>query len=325
VVGADGYRGPQPEFFIPAPQREVPPAPGGLAIPDLITRRDISYLRAVARLEPGRSLAEVNGGLAVLAHRLAAQYPDTDKGRGFTAIPAAEQLVGGARVPLQLLLGAVILVLGVAAVNVANLLLVRALARRGEVGVRLALGAGRIRLARQFLVEGAVISALGTGLGLLLAHSTLATLVALSPSDIARLGDTRIDGLVLLFAAGLAVLTALAVSVAPVLDARRVSTLVQEASLRTRRRHPAQRVLLVGEIAMAAMLVIGAGLLIRSMGALQQVDVGIRSPQQLLTFGVALGGPLAEDQARQMAFYDRFLDRIARLPGERAEHVLLLR
>lgn len=318
VVGGDGYRGPQPELWVPAPLGEVPAAPGGLVVPDLVESRSIVYIRAVARLKPGRSPSEVNRSLATLAAQLAKQYPDTDKGLGFRVVPATEQLVGGARVPLQLLLGAVILVLGVACVNVANLLLVRALARRGEIGVRLALGAGRLRLARQFLVEGLVISTLGAGLGLLLAHSTLAALVALSPSDIARLGETRVDWVVFLVAAGIAVATALAVSVAPMLDAGRVSTLVQEASLRASRRHVTQRLLLVGEIAMAAMLVVGAGLLIRSLGALQQVDVGIRNPQQILTFGVAFGGNLADDSDRQLAFYAGLLDRIGRLPGVRS-------
>jgi putative ABC transport system permease protein len=314
-----GGAGPKPELWIPAPVREVPALAPGTNVERLTEQRDISYLVAVARMKPGRTVREVNAGLAVLARELAAQYPATDKKHGLRALAAMEHVAGDARTPLLLLLGAVSLVLVVACANVANLLLGRTLARRGEIAVRLALGAGRARLARQFLAEALVLSGMAAGLGVLLAHATLASLVAFSPADIARLGETRVDGVVLGFAVLLAIGTAAALAVVPVMDVRRMPALLHEASRRTSgRRRGGRTLLLIGEVAVAVMLVIGAGLLVRSFVALQRVNTGIFRPGQLLTFNLLIGAERAATPERQAPFYQEVLDRIRALPQVRA-------
>ncbi len=311
--------GPKPELWIPAPVREVPALTPGTNVDRVTERRDLSYLGAVGRMKPGRTVREVNAGLNVLARELAAQYPETDRKHGLRAVAAMEHVAGDARTPLLLLLGAVGMVLVVACANVANLLLGRTLARRGEIAVRLALGAGRARLARQFLVEALVLSGIAAGLGVLLAHATLASLVAFSPTDIARLAETRVDGSVLGFALLLGIGTAVALALVPVMDARRVPALLHEASRRTSgRRRGGRALLLVGEVAVAVMLVIGAGLLARSFVALQRVDTGIARPEQLLTFNLLIGAERASTPARQAPFYQEVLDRIRALPEVRA-------
>jgi putative ABC transport system permease protein len=314
-----GAGSPTPEVWIPAPLGEVPAVPAGSPVERLTESRDLYYLVSVARMKPGLGLPQVNAGLAVLARELAEQYSATDQKRGLRAIPALQQVAGDARTPLLLLLGAVGLVLAVACANVANLLLGRTLARRGEVAVRLAIGAGRARLARQFLVEALVLAGVATGLGALLAHAALASLIRLVPTDIPRLGEARVDGTVLAAAILIAIGTAAVLALVQVMDVRRVPASMHEASRRTSgRRRGGRAVLLVAEVAAAVTLVIGAGLLIRSLAALQRVDTGISRPDQLLTFNLAVGGGPASTPARIAQFYQEVLDRIRNLPQVRS-------
>jgi predicted permease len=316
VVASAPYHGPQPELWIPAPRMEVPPLPSGMGGERLTESRRVAYLRAVARMAPGRSLADVNAELNVLAAQLARQYPDTDKGPGLRAVPAIAQFAGDVRRPLLLLLGAVGMVLAIACANVANLLLGRTVARRGEIAIRLSLGAGWVRLTRQFLVEGLVLSSLAAVAGVLVGRWTLSSLVALSPIDIARLGDTRIDGAVLAFAVLAAIATGVVLALVPAIDSLRLPTLMHEASLRASRRSRSTRggALLVGEVAMAVTLVVGAGLLVRSLVELRRVDVGIDNPGQVLSFGLSIGGERARTPGQQEAFYRETLEKITSLP-----------
>ena len=310
--------GPKPELWVPAPVREVPALPTGTQVNRLAEQRDVSYIGAVARLAPGRGLREVNAGLAVLARELTAEHPDTDT-HGLRAVPAMRQVAGDARTPLLLLLGAVGMVLAVACANVANLLLGRMLARRGEMAVRLALGAGRTRLARQFLVEALVLSGIAAGLGVLLAQATLTSLIALSPADVPRLGETRIDAAVLGFAILLALGTAVVLAVVPVMDVGRSPATLGEASRRTSGRHGRGRtVLLVGEVAAAVLLVIGAGLLIRTFVGLQRVNTGISRPEEVLSFNLLIGAERASAPGKLAPFYQDVLDRVRGLPQVRA-------
>lgn len=320
VIAAGGtYRGPHPELWLAAPRREVPAIPVD-SPSDYAASRQLSYLRAVARLAPGVTEADVANELSVLSRRLAAEYPDSDRNRAFATIPAAQQISGAFRRPLLLLLGAVVLVLVIACANVANLVLGRTLARRGEIAVRMALGAGRRRLVRQFVTEGLLLTAVGAAGGVALAQFTLRALIALCPADIVRLDETRIDPLVMLFAVGLALATGMALGLVPIVQLRRnAATDLREAGRGASRGSARVRgLLVVGEVALAAMLVVGATLLVRSLVSLQSVDVGIDRPAGVLAFDLFLSGQKARHRPQQVAFYERALDAIRRLPGVRS-------
>jgi predicted permease len=315
----EGGAGPKPELWLPAPVGEIPAVPPGTPVDRLTEARDFYYFVSVARMKAGLGLEQVNAGLAVLARQLAAEHPDTDKARGLRAVPALRQVTADARTPLLLVLGAVVLVLAVACANVANLLLGRTFARRGEVAVRLAIGAGRGRLARQFLVEALVLAGLASSLGTAFAHSALASVVSLVPTDVPRLGETRVDGMVLAAAILTALAAASALALVPVLALRRIPTALHEASRRTSGRHRGGRTaLLIAEVAAAVTVVVGAGLLIRSFAALQRVDIGVDRPGELLTFNLVLREGRATTPARTAAFYAEVADRLRALPGVRA-------
>ena len=312
-----GARMPAPEIWLPAPIRDVP----ALATGDgsYVESRRMGYLRAVARLRPGVAADAVNTELATLARDLAARHPDTDGGRGLVAVPAMTQVTGEFRTPLLVLLGAVGLVLAIACVNVANLLLVRTAARHGEIAMRAALGAGRGRLARQFLVESLLLTALGAALGVVLAHWSLSALLALSPAEMVRLEDTRLDPIVLLFSAALGLATGAVLALVPLLQSRRMMTALTAAGRGATKRSRGLRggLLLVSEVAIAVALVLGATLLVRSFVALQQVAVGIDSPESVLTFDLFLNGGRDRTPAQQVATFERALERVAALPGVR--------
>ncbi len=314
-----GGAGPKPELWLPAPIGEIPAVPPGTPVDRLTELRDFYYFMSVARMKPGLSLDQVNAGLAVLAGQLAAEHPATDKARGLRAVPALRQVTADARTPLLLVLGAVFLVFAVACANVANLLLGRTLARRGEVAVRLAIGAGRGRLARQFLVEALVLAGVAAGLGTLLAHVGLASLVSLVPADIPRLSEARVDGLVLAAAILAALGAAATLALVPVLELRGIPAALHEASRRTSgRRRGGRTVLLIAEVAATVTVVVGAGLLIRSFAALQRVDIGVDRPEQLLTFNLALGEAQSATGTRMAQFYAELADRLRTVPGVRA-------
>jgi putative ABC transport system permease protein len=318
VSTGSSYRGPHPELWLPAPRREIPAL--AVTVPgDYAVSRDVSYLRAVARVAPGVSDAAVARDLDRISRQLETEHPASDKGRRLVTVSAAAQITGGFRRPLLVLLGAVGLVLVVACGNVANLLLARTLARRGEISLRMALGAGRRRLMRQFGTESLILTGLGAAAGVALAHLTLRTLILLCPADVVRLDDTRIDPLVLLFAVGLAVVTGLVLGLVPLLQLRRLDAgALREAGRRaTRSSERSRRVLVVSEVAVAVALVIGASLLVRSFLALRSVDVGIESPAQVLAFDIFLSGERARQRALQPAFYDRLLADIRRVSGVR--------
>ncbi|MGH7477308.1 MAG: ADOP family duplicated permease [Longimicrobiales bacterium] len=240
----------------------------------------------VARLEPGASAAAAQQELAAIALDLEQAYP-VNAARGVNLEPYADVVFGAARPALLVLLGAVALVLLVTCANVANLLLARAAVRTREVAVRRALGARSGRISRQFLVESAVLTALGAAAGLLLARWGLQVLLALAPADIPRLTEARLDARVLGFTAAVAALVSLAFGLIPVLQSRRLDLQgvlkaqpgrnVSEG--RTGRRFRAGVV--VAEIALAVALVIGAGLLLRSFWSLSSVDPGFATARVL--------------------------------------------
>jgi predicted permease len=254
-------------------------------------QRGAQWVGVIARLTPDVTLEQTNGAMAIVARRLSEQYPNTNKDRVMTAMRLHDRIVRGIRPALMILLGAVTLVLLVACVNVANLLLARANSRTREVAVRAAVGAGRARLIQQFLVESVVLGAAGAAAGLAVAYWAIRALVALGPSRIPRLGEVGVDWRVLMFVVTVAVATSVVFGLVPALAttgrsfARLISTagrgLVGEAGTRLR------RTLVVAEMALAVVLLVAAGLLMRSYQRISHVDPGF-SPDRVLTFAIGL-------------------------------------
>jgi putative ABC transport system permease protein len=281
-------------------------------------QRGAHYLAAVGRLRDGVSLEALSRRMTDTSQRLAALYPNKDKGWGSAATPLKERVVGKVRTALLVLLGAVALVVLVACANVANLLLARAAAREGTIAVQVALGAGRGRLVRQLLTESALLAALGGAAAFLFAIWGVAALVKLGPGDLPRLATVRADGTVLLFTAALAAATCLVFGLAPALRATRTD-LVEGMKSRERsgmsgRDGRLRASLVVSEIALTLTLLVGAGLLLKSFHLLVNVDPGFQTGNAL-SFDLSLSETKYPDGARQSAFYEQLLSRLATLPG----------
>jgi putative ABC transport system permease protein len=272
----------------------------------------------VGRLAPGVTLDAAGREVSGLARQLETEHPADNAKRGARLEPMRDAIVGDVRPALLVLFGAVGLVLLIVCVNVANLFLARATARAREVAVRTALGAGRGRLAQQFLTESVVVTAIGGGLGLLVAHWGSRALVAAAPRTIPRAGEIGIDGSVLLFLLALSVLTAVAFGVLPALQMSRAAP---SAALREggRGMHGAlarrglRQMLVVAEVALAVVLVAGAALLVKSFWKMQRVDPGF-VPDHMLAVQVQLppsryAGYADGDRVR--AFYAELRARLA--------------
>ena len=235
-----------------------------------------------------------------------------------TLTPLHEQVVGRVRLALLVLLGAVAFMLMIACANVANLLMARAVTRRKEIAIRAALGAGRGRLARQLMTESILLSALGGGLGLLLAWWGVEALIALAPDDLPRVREIAIDKWVLAFSTGASLLTGIIFGLAPALMVSRVD--FQEAlkeggkssaaSVGPRLRY----VLVVGEVALSLTLLIGAGLMIRSFVRLMAVHPGFTA-DNVLTVQIPLPRSKYSTPVQQSAFYQQVIERVETLEG----------
>ncbi|HEU4642166.1 MAG TPA: ABC transporter permease [Gemmatimonadaceae bacterium] len=293
------------------------------------------YLYLIGRLKPGVTLERARNELQTLLRQWAVTdgvSADAAPGQpGFVHTPNTTShrlryddlqtdMVGGVRTALWVLQAAVLLVLLIACANMANLMLMRAESRHRELALRAALGAGRGRLLRQFIVEGLVLSLAGAVTGVLLARWGLGALVAANAGSIPRASSVTLDGTVLLFTLALALATGAAFGLAPLLhmSAHSVGLALREAGTRTTtgsaRKH-VRRGLVVAEMALAMMLVVGAGLLLRSFWNLVNVDAGF-DRGQLTTFGLALPAE-SYDSARNAAFYGNLTRRLAALPGVR--------
>ncbi len=284
---------------------------------DKSVTRGEHYLRAVGRLSG--SLSEAHAQLKALAARLAKEYPDSNEGHGFQAGELQEQLVSASRPALYMLLAAVALVLLIACANVANLLLARAATRQRELAIRVALGASRGQLVRQLLTESVVLAALGGGLGVLLAFWGVDALVALAGRALPRAAEVSVDGGALLFTAALAITTGIVFGLAPALSATSVDP---DAALKDggggrvgegRRRSRLRATLVVGEVAVAVVLLAAAGLMIRSFWKLSAVDPGF-APEGALTFRVS-APPSLTSEAQVTQYFQELDARVAALPG----------
>src|ERR1022692_564606 len=277
------------------------------------------YLNGVGRLKAGATLASAQADLNAIAARAEQQFPDSNSGWDTKITSLQEAAVGKIRPALWTLTAAVGFVLLIACVNLANLLLSRSAARRREMGVRSSLGAGRGRLIRQLLTESVLLAGLGAAVGLAFAWAGTRMLVTLSPDILPRATEIALDGRALGFTAAIAVLTGILFGLAPAVHMAKTDLM---AALRDGgggnaigfRRNRLRSVLVVGEVALALVLLSGAGLLMRSFYRLQSMDLGF-DPHDVLTFRTNLPPARYKSDESQAAFYSRALERLRSMPG----------
>ena len=304
------------ELFVPAVKNDIPQL-GAQTNRDLSASRKTSFMRVVGRMKPGVSLAEAQSEMETIAARLAAQYPDSNAGAGVRLVPLQRFLTGDVRPSLLMLLSAVGLVLLIACANVANLFLARATARRKELAVRAALGAARARLVRQLLTESVLLSLAAGAVGLLFAVWGVQGLVNLMPNNLPRLNDLTIDTNVLLFAFVVSTTTGLAFGLIPALQVSRVDlteTLKEGAGKATGVQGRSTRALIVLEVAVSLVLLVGAGLLLKSFFLLQQVKPGF-DPDRLVALNVSLPATKYSTPEQKSRFFGQLLERVRAVPG----------
>jgi putative ABC transport system permease protein len=279
------------------------------------------FMPVIGRLRPGATVQQAGAEIRLFQAHVSALFPWTmpvSWNADVTVIELRNGMVADVRTRLLLLLGAVALVLLIACANVANLTLSRAATRQREMGIRAALGAGPRRIVRQLLTESVLLAGVGAVLGLALAAVGLRALKAALPADTPRLSDAHLDWHVVLFAVGLAFLTGLAFGLAPALQSSRfplsdaLNAVARGAVVSVSRRLRGS--LAVAEVALSVLLVIGAGLLIRSFWALSHVDTGFR-PQRVLTARITPNESFCNDARRCLALYRDLLERIRMSPG----------
>jgi putative ABC transport system permease protein len=287
--------------------------------------RSNRYFSVVGRINPDQTLESAQAELKTIASRLEAEYPQANKGWSAHLTPLRDSLIGGTRTALFVLLGAVGCVLLIACTNVANLLLARAASRRKEMAIRLALGAGRARLMRQLLTESVLLGLAGGAVGLLLAAWSLDLLIGILPSKEAfQLPvEIRIDRAVMFFTLTISVLTGIVFGLVPAWQASRpdVSEWLKEGGRASGAGHQRTRsALIIGEIAVALVLLIGAALLVQSFVRLRRVDLGY-DPNGLLTMWVPASFSRYPNDEAKARFYKRLLEQVSQVHG--AEGVTL--
>ncbi|HXF16435.1 MAG TPA: ABC transporter permease, partial [Burkholderiales bacterium] len=274
-------------------------------------------LHAVARLKPGVTVEQANTEMATLGQQLAQEYPKVNEGKSAQADRLQNVMSENLRKTLWVLLAAVGFILLIACINVANLLLVRAAERQKELAVRLALGAGRLRIVRQLLTESLLIATLGGACGLLVGSWMLKGLITLAPPDIPQLSRVSLDKTVLLFTLGIAALTSLLCGLLPAMQSSKadLQTALKEGGRRTTGvgREGMRKALLVAEVSLSLVLLVGAGLLVRSMYNLLHVDLGF-NPDNLLTIRLNLSVD-RYNRATSRIFYEECVARVQAVPG----------
>lgn len=305
------YRGGSWDLFVPLsfqPSEMAPPM------------RNRKYLDILARMKPGVSLTQAASDLTSIAGRLSTQYPAAyprDFGFSLDAESLAGRIAGDLRTPLLVLIGAVGALMLIACANVSSLLLARAIARRREMTIRTALGAGRGRVIRQLLSESVALAAVAAAIGLAIAAGVLKLYEVYGPGDLIRVSGLSMNVWVAAFAIGISAAASILFGVAPALEAARVD--LSEALKETTRgasgrRRRLREVLVAGEVAASLVLLAGAGLLVRSLVRLQETSPGFRA-ENVLTFQLVLPAAQYRDESRRSAVFDAVLDRLRAIPG----------
>ena len=305
-----------PEYFVPFD-------PTG----EMEKQRGASFAEVVGRLKPGVSIQQAEADLRGVAARLEQQYPDEDAGTTVSLVGAHEEMVGKLRRTLLVLLGAVGFVLLVACANVANLQLARATGRGREMAIRVALGARRGRVIRQLLTESLMLSILGGALGLLFALWGVDLISSFVPANIPRFKEAGLDPTVLGFTLAASMLTGIIFGLAPALQTSKVdlNESLKEggrSSSEGRARHRVRNLLIVSEVALSLVLLVGAGLLIKSFLHLRNTNPGFQA-RQVLTASVTLPSTRYPKDEQVAQFYERAVERVAQLPGVESAGAIL--
>jgi putative ABC transport system permease protein len=300
--------------------------PADIWVPFQITnelrQRRGRFASAVARLKPGVSMDQAQREMDTIGARLAQQYPEFNATWGVNVVPLRTQFTGEIRRPLYILLGAVGFVLLIACANVANLLLARASARRKEIAVRAGLGASRWRIARQLLTESVMLSLAGGVLGVLVAWWGTKALVALSPPALIDLKSVGVSLPVLAFTLGLSLMTGIVFGLIPSLEATRfdLQDSLKEGGKNvggTAGSHRVRSLFVVTQVALALVLLVGAGLLLKSFNRLQSVDPGFNA-NNLLTMRVTLPFAKYQEDSKRIDFFKKALEQVRAIPGVEA-------
>ena len=292
--------------------------PANTIFADTESRSGHNY-RVIARLKQEVSLEQAQAQMTAIGTRLEQKYPDSNSGKNVAVTRTRDEMVSDFRLTLWIMLAAVGVVLLIACANLANMLLAKSVARTKEIAIRAALGAGRGRIVRQLITESVVMALLAGAVGVLLALWGSRLLVALAPSDVPRLSEAGIDARVLAFAFGVSVLASLLFGLAPALQTLRVdlNKSLKQGTTRTIGGSIADRMraaLVVAEIALSMMLLTGAGLLLKSFVALQNVALGFR-PERVLVMEASVPASDVESARRATRFYKDLLAEVAPLPG----------
>jgi predicted permease len=288
--------------------------------------RGAMILEVLAKLRPGVTLSASQSDLDTINARLEQEYPETNKSWNASIVPLQTQFTGDVRPALIVLMGAVGCVLLIGCANAANLLLARSVTRQREVAIRLAMGASRLRLIRQLLTESILLAVAGAALGLAFAYGANRLLIGLSPATIPHIGESSVDAQVLGFTLLVAILTGVIFGLAPALQStgQKLSEALKEGSQAAAggfERLRLRNLLVICEIALSFVLLIGAGLLLKSFARLRAVNPGLDT-HNLLTVWIRLNATRYPDRATRPAFFKQVLDRVAGLPGVQSVAVI---